>query len=105
MARAAVVSVRRGIPALLRIHAAAQRAYPDRRDHGPPVAPRADVDRHRRHALLPAADGSLYHLAFLADIHERLEQQRDLRQRGRPDPLEKHEVPLELAIARDEAAK
>src|SRR6266567_1542712 len=87
MARAAVVSVRRGIPALLRIHAAAQRAYPDRRDRGPPVAPRADVDRHRRHALLPAADGSLYHLAFLADIHERLEQQRDLRQRGRPDPL------------------
>src|SRR3989441_6798306 len=87
VARAAVVSIRRGIPALLRIHAAAQRAYPDRRDHGPPVAPRADVDRHRRHALLPAADGSLYHLAFLADIHERLEQQRDLRQRGRPDPL------------------
>src|SRR6266702_1334985 len=87
MARAAVVSVRRGIPALLRIHAAAQRAYPDRRDHGPPVAPRADVDRHRRHALLPAADGSLYHVALLADIHERLEQQRDLRQRGRPDPL------------------
>src|SRR6266567_4131166 len=87
MARAAVVSVRRGIPALLRVHAAAQRAYPDRRDLGPPVAPRADVDRHRRHAILPAADGSLYHLAFLADIHERLEQQRDLRQRGRPDPL------------------
>src|SRR6266581_3931227 len=24
---------------------------------------------------------------LLADIHERLEQQRDLRQRGRPDPL------------------
>src|SRR5882762_5559095 len=87
VARAAVVFVRRGLPALLRVHAAAQRAYPDRRDRRQPVAPRADVDRHLRHALLPLADGGLYHVALLADIHERLEQQRDLRQRRRPDTL------------------
>src|SRR2546425_129523 len=87
VARAAVVSVCRGVPALLRLHAAAQRAYPDRRHRGSPVAPRSDVDRHLRHALLPAADGDLCHVALLADIHECLEQQRDLRQRGRPDPL------------------
>src|SRR6267378_2533883 len=87
LARAAVVSVRSGLPALLWIHAAAQRAYPDRRDRRQPLAPRADVDRHLRHALLPAADGGLCHLAFLADIHECLEQQRDFRQRRRPDPV------------------
>src|SRR6266571_2777757 len=87
LARAAVVSVRRGLPALLRIHAAAQRAYPDRRDRRQPVAPRPDVDRHLRHAFLPAADGDLCHVALLADIHERLEQQRDLRQRRRADPV------------------
>src|SRR6267378_412967 len=71
LARAAVVSVRRGLSALLRIHAAAQRAYPDRRGRRQPVAPRADVDRHLRHALLSAADGSLYHVALLADSHYR----------------------------------
>src|SRR5437879_4483217 len=87
LARAAVVSVRSGLPALLWIHAAAQRAYPDRRDRRQSVAPRADVDRRFRHAVFPLADGALHHLALLADIHERLEQQRDLRQRRRPDPV------------------
>src|SRR6267143_2164503 len=78
LARAAVVSVLGRVPPLLGLHAASQRAHPDRRRRCQPVAPQADLDRHLRHAVLPAADRG---------VHERLDQRRDFGQRRRPDPL------------------
>src|SRR5258706_4256135 len=85
--RTAVVSVRHGIPALLGIHAATQRAHPHRRRVVPAVSPRAHLDRHLRHRLLPAAGYALHHVAVLAHICQRVGQRRDLQQCGRSDPL------------------
>jgi len=54
-ARAAVVSVLGRVPPLLGLHPASQRAHPHRRRRRQPFAPQADLDRHLRHAVLPAA--------------------------------------------------
>ena len=56
------------LPVLRRLHAAAQRARAHRRHRGPAVDARAGLDRHPRHALLPAADGDHHHVAVVAGV-------------------------------------
>ena len=50
----------------------AQRARAHRHHHRPAVGARARVDRHLRHALLPAADGDPDHVAVVAGVRRRL---------------------------------
>ncbi len=86
--RAAVVPVRHGVPALLGLHAAAQRAHPHRRRVVAAVSPRTRmwIDIFGTvFFLLPVY--ALHHVAVVADVHERVDQRRDLQQRRRPDPL------------------
>ncbi len=71
------------LPALLAVHAAAQRAHPDRRRRRPAVEPRADLDRRVRHRLLPAADGADDHVPVVGRVHALVEHQRNVEQCGR----------------------
>ena len=49
--------------------------------------PRPGLDRHPRHAFLPAADGDRDHVAVVAGVPRRLPEQGDLHQRRRPAGL------------------
>ena len=63
-----VVFLRRDLPALRRLHPAAQRACPHRRRRRPAVGARPGLDRPRRLARLPAADGAHHRRAGLAGV-------------------------------------
>src|SRR5690606_1958529 len=87
LARAAVVPVRGGVPRVRRVHAAAQRPHPHRRDLRAPVAAHADLDRFPGHVVLPVADVALPAVAVLGAVRERLGHGRDLEQPRRAGPL------------------
>ena len=48
---------------------------------------RAGLDRHLRHAVLPAADGDPDHVAVVAGVRRCVRAQRGVDQRRRPDHL------------------
>ena len=51
------------------------------------LAPHPDLDRHLRHALLPAADGVVIMWLSWPIFVDAWVEQRDVQQRRRPDPL------------------
>ena len=69
-----VVPVLGDLPVLRRLHADAQRARAHRRHHRPPFDARAGLDRHLRHAVLPAADGDPHHVAVVAGVRRAYER-------------------------------
>src|SRR5260221_13108168 len=85
--RTAVGSVRRRVPAVRGVHAAAQRTHSHRRAVFAPLRARPALDRCRGHAAVPVAGVVLHRLAVVAGVRERLGQQRDVEQRRRPCPL------------------
>src|SRR5437870_2288117 len=78
-----VVPVLGDLPVPRRLHAHAQRSRANRRRRGTAVEARADLDRYRRHRVLPVSDGGPAHVAVVARVRRRVPAARDFDQRRR----------------------